>query len=189
MCEKFPNIEDMQDTMSTLLRTLLLLLIAGAGLKTVLENAKAEGKSAVFVDVFAIWCKPCHYMEDSVFTDAAVGDYYNRYFASVQLDAEAGEGIEFAAQHGVKAYPTLLLLDLDGQVIARREGALSPVQLVTWAGAAMASQQTEVKGGPRKTRGRHREVYPKFGRSRTNCSPSCTSVILSRNFGRPFSMR
>jgi thiol:disulfide interchange protein len=168
MCEKFPNIEDMQDTMSTLLRTLLLLLIAGAGLsasaqgiefrpqylKTVLENAKAEGKSAVFVDVFAIWCKPCHYMEDSVFTDAAVGAYYNRYFASVQLDAEAGEGIEFAAQHGVKAYPTLLLLDLDGQVIARREGALSPVQLVTWAGAAMASQQTEVKGGPRKTRGR-----------------------------------
>lgn len=165
-CWKFPNIEDMQRTLPTLLRTLLLLLLAGTGLcakaqgiafrphylKTVLENARAEGKTAVFVDVFATWCKPCHYMDDSVFTDTAVGDYYNRYFAAVQLDAEVGEGIEFAATHGVKAYPTLLLLNLDGQVIGRHAGALEPQQLITWAGAVMASQQPAVKGGRKKSR-------------------------------------
>lgn len=115
-------------------------------LHAVLDSARAEGKTAVFVDVFATWCRPCHYMDDAVFTQDAVGTYFNRYFASVQLDAEVGEGIAFAAQHGVKAYPTLLLLDLEGRVLGRHEGVLEGQPLITWAGAVMAAQGSDEKG-------------------------------------------
>jgi thioredoxin-like negative regulator of GroEL len=119
-------------------------------LHTVLENARAEGKAAIFVDVFTTWCKPCHYMDDSVFTDAAAGTYYNKYFASVQLDAEAGEGVAFAAQHGIKAFPTLLILDLEGKAIGRHVGVLEPQALVIWGGAVLGSQNPQAKGHSKK---------------------------------------
>lgn len=155
-----------QKNLHMLRRAFLLVLISLAGLSawsqgidfrpqylhTVLDSARAEGKSAIFVDVFATWCRPCHYMDDSIFTQTAVGDYYNRYFASVQLDAEAGEGVDFAAKHHVKAFPTLLLLDLEGKVIGRHEGVLQGQQLITWAGAVLASQHEQPKGGPSKSR-------------------------------------
>lgn len=120
-------------------------------LHAVLDSARAEGKTAVFVDVFATWCRPCHYMDDSVFTQQAVGTYFNRYFASVQLDAEVGEGIPFAKQHGIVAYPTLLLLDVEGNVLGRHAGVLEGQPLITWAGAVMAAQGPDAKGHSSKT--------------------------------------
>ena len=100
-------------------------------LPSVLAKAKAENKP-VFVDVFTTWCRPCQYMDDSVFTQQDLGEYFQKYLVAVQLDAEAGEGIAFAAKYNISAYPTFLILSPDGQELGRRTGVMQADQLKAW---------------------------------------------------------
>ena len=55
-----------------------------------LVKAKQENKP-LFVDFYAVWCVPCKKMAKTVFTQEAVGKYFNEHFISLQLDAEKGE--------------------------------------------------------------------------------------------------
>ncbi len=80
-------------------------------------KAKAENKY-VFVDVYTDWCGPCKMMTAQVFPMKEMGDYFNPKYISLQLNAEKGEdGPEFAKKFGVKAYPTFIVLDGDGQLV------------------------------------------------------------------------
>jgi thiol-disulfide isomerase/thioredoxin len=89
----------------------------------VLDMAKAQGK-AVFVDAYTTWCGPCKWMSANTFPDAAVGAFFNANFVSYKLDMEKGEGIDFAKKYSVNAYPTLLFLAKDGELIDVAVGAL-----------------------------------------------------------------
>jgi len=93
-----------------------------------LERAKAEDKM-VFIDFYTSWCLPCKLMDEDVFTDKAFGDFMNQHFVSVKINAEQGNGPNLAALYGVKAYPTLLFVDLNGRVISRKEGAAYQTEL------------------------------------------------------------
>lgn len=87
-----------------------------------LEKSEDKGKP-IFVDAYASWCGPCKWMTRNVFTDDEVGDYYNENFINVKLDMEKGEGRTFARKYGVSAYPTLLYLDSEGEVVHKVMGA------------------------------------------------------------------
>jgi len=97
-------------------------------LSVALERAKAENKM-VFIDFYTSWCLPCKLMDEDVFTDKAFGDYMNQHFVSVKIDAESGNGPNLAALYGVKSYPTLLFVDLNGRVKSRKEGAAYQTEL------------------------------------------------------------
>ena len=62
-------------------------------------KAKAE-KKYIFVDAYAVWCGPCKWMAKEVFTDAKVGETYNKQFVSYKFDMEKGEGLDFAPYPG-----------------------------------------------------------------------------------------
>ncbi|MBQ7664652.1 MAG: thioredoxin family protein [Bacteroidaceae bacterium] len=98
-------------------------------LETVLAKAKAEGKM-VFVDCYTTWCGPCKMLAKQTFTDATVGDYYNDRFVSIQIDMEHGEGPELAKRYGVSAYPTLIYLDSNGNLITKQVGFRHPVEFL-----------------------------------------------------------
>ena len=106
-------------------------------LSEALDKAKAENK-LVFVDFYTSWCLPCKLMDEDVFTDRQFGDYMNANFISLKVDAEAGNGPNLASLFSVQAYPTLLFLDPNGRVQARKEGAAYQTELRRLGNQALA---------------------------------------------------
>lgn len=94
------------------------------------EQAKSEGKY-IFIDVYTDWCGPCKMMDKQVFTLAEVGQYFNQKYVNLKYNAEKGEiGPEVAKKFGVKAYPTFLILDSDGNLIHMFAGGTLGVQFI-----------------------------------------------------------
>lgn len=93
-----------------------------------LEKAKLN-RQMVFVDCYTSWCGPCKYMTSTVFPQEKMGDYLNR-FICVKYDMEKGEGPELAKRFGVAAYPTFLLIDMNGNVRHKIVGGGEPDEFI-----------------------------------------------------------
>ena len=96
-----------------------------------LIKAKKENKF-IFLDVYASWCPPCKKLKRTSFKDPEVGNYYNKNFINVTIDGESGEGIELARKYGVKTYPTLFIVDYNGQKRAKSTGFKKPYVLINF---------------------------------------------------------
>ena len=92
--------------------------------------AKSEGK-LVFVDVMTSWCGPCKMMAREVFPQKMVGDYMNKTFVCIKIDAEKGEGVQIAKTYNVHSYPTFLMLDTEKREVARLIGYKEGESFVT----------------------------------------------------------
>jgi thioredoxin-related protein len=88
-----------------------------------LKKASLENKP-IFLDAYAEWCGPCKLMARSVFPDASVGEFYNEHFVNMKIDMEKGEGPGLRSQYKVTAYPTLLFVQPNGEVIQKKVGAI-----------------------------------------------------------------
>ncbi len=93
----------------------------GGNWSSILAKAKEQDK-LIFVDAYAVWCGPCKKMSREVFPDPAVGEFYNANFVNVKMDMEKGEGIEVGSTYGVAAYPTLLFINGDGELVHKGLG-------------------------------------------------------------------
>ena len=91
----------------------------------VLKKAKKEGK-LVFMDCYTTWCGPCKMMSNQVFPLKFVGDFMNAHFVNVKIDMEKGEGVELAKKYEIKAFPTMFLLNADGEPLYKILGAQDP---------------------------------------------------------------
>ncbi len=89
--------------------------------KTTLEKAKKENK-LVFLDAYTTWCGPCKLMAKNIFPLESVGNYYNANFINAKIDMEKGEGIGIAKKYNVKAFPTYLFIDGNGNEVHRTLG-------------------------------------------------------------------
>ncbi|MFR3488801.1 MAG: thioredoxin family protein [Alistipes ihumii] len=76
----------------------------------------------MFVDVYATWCGPCQIMAKQIFPQQKVGEFFNKTFVNAKFNAEKGEGVDVAKRYSVKAYPTFLILDSDGEEVGRIVG-------------------------------------------------------------------
>lgn len=94
-----------------------------------LQKAKAE-KKLIFLDAYASWCGPCKMMKRRTFSDPKVGEQFNKYFISVAIDMEQGEGPELARKFQVDSYPTLIFLQPDGKLITKAIGYHSPEEFL-----------------------------------------------------------
>lgn len=86
-----------------------------------LKQAAAERK-LVFMDCKTIWCGPCRAMAKNVFTLPRVGEYFASRFVPLMMDMETGEGPDLSRRYKVKAYPTMLVLDAEGNELGRVVG-------------------------------------------------------------------
>ncbi len=85
-----------------------------------------QQKKIIFVDAYTEWCGPCKAMSRNTFTDAAVGEFYNKNFVNYKFNMEKGEGPMFASKYQVNAYPTLLYIDPKGELVHRALGYKVP---------------------------------------------------------------
>ncbi len=110
--------------------------VTSGSLQPVLQRAKAENK-LVFLDFYTTWCLPCRVMDDEVFALSSTSRMVNRNFVSYKINAEKDNGPNLATIFEVYAYPTLLFLDADGNILERKDGSLSNSQFLNMAESAI----------------------------------------------------
>jgi thioredoxin-related protein len=100
------------------------------------KKAQEENKN-IFVDVYTTWCGPCKVLAKEVFPQKIVGDYFNKNFVSLSLDAERDTSNAFFRQYQAGAFPTLFWLSSKGELLDSHTGMLSPEGLVETSKAAV----------------------------------------------------
>src|SRR5215831_8869495 len=97
-------------------------------------KAKAANKF-IFMDCFTTWCGPCRYMSSTIFPTEEAGNFMNDKFicVKVQLDTTDNDdahvkswyqdGHDIAETYNVRAYPTYLVFDANGNAVHRFVGA------------------------------------------------------------------
>lgn len=113
-------------------------------------------KKKVIVDVYTSWCGPCKMMMSSTFTNPHVVKYINDNYYAVKFNAEGPEPVTFrgkeftneqydpnrrgrngthqltgaiAAVNGRIAYPTLVYMDEDFNILSPVQGFMKPADL------------------------------------------------------------
>ncbi|MBK8502282.1 MAG: thioredoxin family protein [Saprospiraceae bacterium] len=85
-------------------------------LNAALDQAKKD-QILIFIDAYTTWCGPCKMMDRDVFTDSAVGQFFNTNFVNLKLDMEKGSGIGVAQKYQVRGYPSFLFINAEGVLI------------------------------------------------------------------------
>jgi thiol-disulfide isomerase/thioredoxin len=95
-------------------------------LDSALAKAKVENKP-VFVDFYTSWCGPCKEMAKDVFPQENVASFYNKQFINCKVQCDdKGVGVEKGKQYQIYAYPTLMYLDKNGNMIHSAAGSTTP---------------------------------------------------------------
>ena len=106
-----------------------------------LEKAKAEAAKEgklIFIDAYTSWCGPCKRMAATTFKDAEVGEFFNENFINIKIEMEKdADGPATARRYNVRAYPTLLIIDEEGNLVKQTIGMKSKEQLMAFAEGAL----------------------------------------------------
>lgn len=94
-----------------------------------LDLAKKENK-VVFLDIYATWCGPCKQLKKYTFTEKSAGDFFNENFVNMALDGEQPEGATLAQKFGIEAYPTLMFVTPEGELITKSPGFRTAPDLI-----------------------------------------------------------
>jgi thiol-disulfide isomerase/thioredoxin len=101
-----------------------------------LEQARVERKP-MLVTFVTNWCGYCQKMDRTTWKNRSVLERMDEV-VPVRIDAEERarpngySGVELASRFQVHGFPTLLLIDVDGSVVARVSGYLAPRELLGW---------------------------------------------------------
>jgi thioredoxin-related protein len=101
----------------------------------ILAKAKSENK-VIFMDAFTTWCGPCKKMAADIFPQKEVGDYFNKQFVNVKMDMEKGEGLDLAKKYKIRAYPTYLFIDGNGELVHKSMGMMPAPDFINVAQSA-----------------------------------------------------
>ena len=82
----------------------------------------AEEEKHVFVDSYTDWCYWCKVMDKETFTDPEIAAYLNEEFIPIKADMEKDFGIEVAMKFRVRAFPSLLYFNPQGQILEKQTG-------------------------------------------------------------------
>jgi thiol:disulfide interchange protein len=93
----------------------------GLELRT-LEQALAVADNTgklVLADMSAIWCPACRKLDKQVFSDEHVKTLLNQYFVYARIEFDSPQGQSFMQSYQVTGFPTLLVLNTDGEKLVQ----------------------------------------------------------------------
>ncbi|MBL0311895.1 MAG: protein-disulfide reductase DsbD [Holophagaceae bacterium] len=99
-------------------------------LETALAKAKAEHK-IVLVDIYADWCAQCHELDEKTWSDPAVQKWIAENVIPVRIDTDKVRP-DLAEKLKIRSYPTVLVLDENGQEKKRSLGFQKPMAMLAW---------------------------------------------------------
>ena len=105
-----------------------------------LDLAKKENK-LVFLDIYATWCGPCKQLKKYTFADKSAGEFFNKNFVNMALDGEQEEGATLAQKFGIEAYPTLMFVTPEGELITKSPGFRTAPDLINLGKEILANKQ------------------------------------------------
>lgn len=114
--------------------------------------AQAKTPKKIMIDVYTKWCGPCKMLDKNTFHNKDLADYVNENYYAVKFDAESPDDVTFKGKKfsnpdydpakkgrnsvnplsrelGVRAYPTIVFMDEDQNLIAPVSGYQSPQAL------------------------------------------------------------
>ena len=95
------------------------------------------------------WCRWCGEMTSQVLASREVVEH-SRRFICVAVDADRDRAV--CRAHGVRGFPTILLVSADGRELARRTGKVSPDALVGMLDEVVAPEAGLASPAPRTLR-------------------------------------
>ena len=110
------------------------------------ETAKEENKRGVMLFFEMDDCPFCARMKARILNQSQVQDFFRENFQIVAIDTQGDvEMTDFQGQeisqkdfayktHGVRATPTMMFFDVEGQLMARYTGATGTVEEFMWLG-------------------------------------------------------
>ncbi len=99
-------------------------------LEAALAKAKAEHK-VVLVDIYAEWCAQCHELDEKTWSDPAVQQWIAENAIPVRIDTDKVRP-DLAEKLKIRSYPTVLVLDENGQEKKRSLGFQKPMAMMAW---------------------------------------------------------
>lgn len=99
-----------------------------ASYETAISTAKTQNK-LVFLDFTASWCIPCKKMDRETFTNESLSKLLNDNFVSFKVNNDYFWGMDIADKYSVKSFPTILVVDTNGNVVKRLTGFQSAESL------------------------------------------------------------
>lgn len=136
-----------------------------------MEEALAAQKKAprkIMIDVYTQWCGPCKMLDKNTFHNQQVADYVNANYYAVKFDAESPEPVvyqgetfsnpdfkpenvgrrngvhQLSRKFQVSAYPTIVMLDEQANVIAPLRGYKTPGQMELYLKFFKADKHKEI---------------------------------------------
>jgi len=103
------------------------------------QQEAIESNKLIMLDVYEVGCKYCRAMERDVYPDTTVRVVMDQGYIPVKLDGNSEELItfngnemqakEFAQNKGAYAFPTVIILTADGNVVKKRTGFMNVDEL------------------------------------------------------------
>ncbi len=91
-------------------------------------DAKAQHR-LVLLDLQAVWCHWCHVMDAETYSDPAVATLIADHYVALRVDQESRP--DLATRYEDYGWPATILLDADGNDLARRRGFIPPIPMAS----------------------------------------------------------
>lgn len=109
----------------------------------------------IFLDVYTVWCGPCKVLDSQVFSDPTFADFINKNYIPAKFNGEGDEVIQFMGRKytnpgynetrkhtrnsvhefslaiGVRAYPSMFVIEPSGKISKSIMGGRSVQDLIT----------------------------------------------------------
>ena len=96
-----------------------------------MKKAIAENK-LVLASVSAIWCPSCRKLDQSVFSDKYVQQAIDNAYVFSRIDYESDEAEAFMEKYNVFGFPTIVILDAEGNFVRKLSVTLDPKTFVSY---------------------------------------------------------